>query len=69
MRKKEARPLTKHTMNLFEGDFERLRQLHGRLGAGKVVRELIQGHIRRVENTVEQNAAPIPAINPKDIKL
>lgn len=69
MRKKEDRPLTKHTMNLFEGDFDRLRQLHGRLGAGKVIRELIQGHIRRVENTVEQNAKPIPVLNPRDVKI
>jgi hypothetical protein len=54
MRRKENYPLQKVTLNLRAGDFERLRNLHGRLGAGKVVRELVMGHIKRVEEAVGQ---------------
>lgn len=55
MRRKEAFDLEKVTLNLRRGDFERLRGLHGRLGASKVIRELVMGHIKRVEETVNQN--------------
>jgi len=54
MRRKEDYPLEKVTLNLRDGDFERLRTLHGRIGAGKVVRELVIGHIKRVEDAVAQ---------------
>ena len=54
MRRKENYPLQKVTLNLREGDFDRLRTLHGRLGAGKVIRELVMGHIKRVEEAVAQ---------------
>ena len=54
MRRKEAYPLEKVTLNLREGDFGRLQVLHGRLGAGKVIRELVIGHIKRVEEHVAQ---------------
>ena len=54
MRKKEEYELQKVTLNLRAGDFEYLRQLHGRLGASKVIRELVIGHIRRVEENVAQ---------------
>ena len=55
MRRKEDFELEKVTRNLRKGDFERLRGLHGRLGASKVIRELVMGHIKRVEETVNQN--------------
>lgn len=58
MRRKEAYPLEKVTLNLREGDFGRLQVLHGRLGAGKVIRELVIGHITRVERRV---AEAVPA--------
>jgi hypothetical protein len=54
MRRKEAYPLEKVTLNLREGDFDRLQILHGRLGAGKVIRELVIRHIKRVDNHVSQ---------------
>lgn len=55
MRRKEDFELEKVTLNLRKGDFERLRGLHGRLGASKVIRELVMGHIKRVEETVNQH--------------
>jgi hypothetical protein len=54
LRRKEDYPLEKVTLNLRDGDFSRLRHLHGRLGAGKVVRELVIGHIKRVEEILAQ---------------
>lgn len=56
MRRKEDYELEKVTLNLRRGDFERLRGLHGRLGASKVVRELVMGHIKRVDERVSQKA-------------
>ena len=54
MRRKEDYKLEKVTLNLRDGDFARLRHLHGRLGAGKVIRELVIGHIKRVEEVIAQ---------------
>lgn len=54
MKRKQDYPLQKVTLNLRAGDFEILQQLHGRLGAGRVIRELVIGHISRVKETVAQ---------------
>jgi hypothetical protein len=54
MRRKEDYPIEKVTLNLRHGDFERLRVLHGRIGAGKVVRELVIKHLKRVDEHVAQ---------------
>jgi hypothetical protein len=62
MRRKEDFELEKVTLNLRKGDFERLRGLHGRLGAGKVIRELVMGHIKRVETGAAQAV-------PEDIEI
>ncbi len=37
-------------MVLYDGDFARLRELHPRLGASKVVRTLVRKHIREIED-------------------
>ena len=60
MRRKEDYDLQKVTLNLRRGDFDHLRSLHGRLGAGKVIRELVIGHIKRVEESVAQNISLSP---------
>jgi hypothetical protein len=54
MRRKEDYPLQKVTLNLRQGDFEYLRHLHGRQGAAKVIRRLVMGHIKRVEENIAQ---------------
>jgi hypothetical protein len=59
MRRKEDYPLEKVTLNLRDGDFDRLRELHGRLGAGKVIRGLVMGHIKRVEEKMAQQRVSI----------
>lgn len=62
MRRREAHPLEKVTLNLFKGDFERLREYHTHLGAGKVVRELVRGHIKAMEAKLEQVSPPLPKV-------
>jgi hypothetical protein len=60
MKRKEDRPITKHTLNLFEGQIDKLQALHPRLGAAKVIRTLVDDHIRSVEEGVAQRSEPIP---------
>lgn len=62
MRRRENYELEKVTLNLRKDDFARLRTLHGRLGASKVIRELVIGHLKRVDETVAQKTAPAPAV-------
>ena len=56
MRKKEDYDLQKVTLNLREGDWDRLRGLHGRQGASKTIRELVIGHLDRVDARIEQKS-------------
>lgn len=63
MIRKEARPISKHTLNLFEGQLEKLQELHPRLGGARVIRTLIDDHIRGVEQGAAQNFEPIPETN------
>lgn len=46
---KNEEPLQKHTLNLFEGDYERLRQYYGDVGAGPVVRRLVRSWLNQLE--------------------
>lgn len=56
MRRKEDQPLEKVTLNLFAGQKDKLLNLHGKLGYGKVIRTLVDKHIRRAEEHVAQHA-------------
>lgn len=50
MRRREDHAITKHTLNLYAGDYERLRGLYGsRLGAAKIIRDLVRHHIVKIE--------------------
>lgn len=61
MKRKESKPLTKHTLNLYEGQAEKLQELHPRLGAAFVIRKLIDRHIAEAE-TLAAQAVPEPAV-------
>lgn len=50
----EKEPMTKHTLHLYEGDYERLRELYPELGAAIIIRRLIRKHIKEV--------APVPQV-------
>lgn len=42
--------LTRHQVLLFEGDMERLRNIHtGKLSPTNVIRQLVRNHLERVE--------------------
>jgi hypothetical protein len=56
LRKKETYDLQKVTLNLREGDWDRLRDLHTRQSASKTIRELVIGHLDRVDARVEQKS-------------
>lgn len=60
MKRKSEKPLSKHTLNLFEGQADKLQELHPRLGAAYVIRKLIDRHIAECE-ALAANAFPAPA--------
>lgn len=60
MRKRESHPIRKHTLNLYEGDFERLTVLFPKAGAGKIIRTLVRKFVTQVEEQAQQNATPSP---------
>lgn len=65
MKRKEDRPISKHTLNLYAGQLDKLQELHPRLGAAKVIRTLIDDHIRAVEEGAAQRFEPPAAPNLK----
>lgn len=60
MKRKEDRPISKHTLNLYSGQLDKLQELHPRLGAAKVIRTLVDDHIRSVNEGAAQRFEPIP---------
>ena len=63
MKRKEDRPISKHTLNLYAGQMDKLQELHPRLGGAKVIRELVDAHIRSVAEGHNQIAEPLPTPN------
>lgn len=41
--------LQKHTLNLFEGDYEKIRSFHPDIGAGAIIRRIVRRYIEQVE--------------------
>lgn len=41
--------LSKHTLNLYPGDYERLRDMYPDVGAGPVIRRIVRRFIEQVE--------------------
>lgn len=67
MRRREERAIQKHTLNLYAGDYARLQALYPtRVGAAKIVRDIIRAHIRKVE---EDAAQKLPVVDDLDIEL
>ena len=61
MKRKETAPLSKHTLNLYEGQLDKLQELHPRLGAAKVIRMLIKKHLDDVTEGAAMSFEPVPA--------
>lgn len=62
MARPEKEPMQKHTLNLYEGDFERLQALYPELGASIVIRKIIRKHIESITPDVN-------AIKSKEVAL
>jgi len=41
--------LQKHTLNLFEGDYEKLKLLYPDVGAGAIIRRVVRRYIEQIE--------------------
>jgi len=68
MRRKEDHAIRKHTLNLFEGDYERLQTFYGsRVGAAKVIRHMVRAHIKKIESTAAQRL-PVPSVDTLELE-
>ena len=63
MKRKSDKPLSKHTLNLYVGQMDKLNELHPRLGAALVIRKLIDKHIGDVEGKAASVAPEPPALD------
>lgn len=60
MRRRETHEISKHTVNFFAGDYAKMQRMYGtRVGAAKVIRDIIHAHIRKVEEDAAQRTPPI----------
>ena len=53
MPKKENEELTRHSLFLFAGDFDKLKELYPDVGAAFMVRRIIRQYILKIESKVE----------------
>lgn len=66
MKRREDRAISKHTVNLYAGDYDKLMALYPRrIGAGKVIRDIIHAHIRKVE---EEAQSRLPLVSDLEVK-
>ena len=49
MTKADEEGLQKHTLNLYPGDYEKLRVLYPDVGAGAIIRRLVRKYIEQIE--------------------
>jgi len=69
MRRREDKAINKHTLNLYAGDYEKLQSIYGtRVGAAKVIRDMVHNHIKYIQNKAEQKVN-ISLIEELDIPL
>jgi hypothetical protein len=67
MRRREDHAITKHTLNLYSGDYAKLQALYStRVGAAKIIRDIVHAHIRKIE---EDAAQRIPLVSDLDVDL
>ena len=61
MRRREDLAISKHTLNLFAGDYGKLQGWYGsRVGAAKIIRAIVHAHVRKIE---EDAAQKVPLVN------
>lgn len=47
--RKSREQLQKHTLQLFEGDYAKLQELHSDVGAAYIIRTIVRTYIQKVE--------------------
>lgn len=57
---KTSVPLHKVTLNLFEGDFQRLQTYYAKVGAGAAIRLILRAHLSRLDAQHAQITATRP---------
>lgn len=57
--------LQKHTLNLFEGDFERLQNHYPDVGASFIIRRLVRAHVKYIQSVGE----PTDSIKIEDLNV
>jgi hypothetical protein len=65
--KRDDHPLKKVTINLFDGDLEKIQHMFPRPGASKIIRDLVHKFIADYEARAEQRFTPVPEINDADL--
>lgn len=64
MRKREDHKLSKHLINLYDGDFQKIQSYFPmRIGANKIIRDLVHAFVRRTEETAAQKVGTIDHID------
>lgn len=64
MSKDDKDDLSKHTLNLYPGDYQKLREFYPDVGAGAIIRRIVRRYIEQIE------AAGGPSIDAKvEIKI
>jgi len=63
-RRKERLPLEVVTVKLFQGEYSQLLTLYPKVGASKVIRELVHNHLKQIN---EAAAASVPAPRITDV--
>lgn len=53
MPKKSDEDLTKHTLNLFAGDYAKLQSLFPDVGAGVVIRKVVRDFLSKIEGSTK----------------
>lgn len=46
----KAEELSKHTLNLFPGDYARIQALYPEIGAGPIIRQVLRAWLDKVES-------------------
>jgi len=55
----QTKLLQKHTLLLFQGEFDKLRELHPQLPPSEVIRTLVRNHITKVVEGVPTPKMPL----------
>lgn len=53
-------PIERVSINLYVGDMQHLKRLHGRVGASAVVRALVRAHINRAQGFEQPQTRALP---------